>query len=465
MELLAYQHDHVKKLQHILKRSWFAFDFSLLGLGKTYTSAFIAKDYDHVIVIAPLSVTTKWKQLKEDFKMTFVKHVGTFQSLRGKTFPYLSNLEPTAKLEKLFKEKKKVLLIIDEIQNLKNKSNQFLAAKTLIHEICQHGHQCKFLGLSASPFDKISHIEQLINLLGLNEENSCTMFPQVNLLQNKLMRHQHDKHLNNVFNTFVKELMPNFVSKMPITARDQKLHIYNAIYPLAGKNVHKNKIKLETNIKKMDELRLRSTREKNGGSGIQNLMKLNIYLHEIERAKVETMADTAHNNLLAFPNTKVVIMLNYTDDIEHAEKLLKEYNPLVITGKTSGKKRRTLLGLFQQHNTSHRLLIGNMKVLSTGIDLDDTHGDFPRFCIVSPNYNYLDLYQLNHRFLRAFTKSDSTIHYFFIEGHSEKRLLNNIARKKDVLKRLASDQVQAGIKLPGDFPVLHVKKNFWDIFF
>ena len=63
------QREHVAALEEILTRSPFAFDFSMLGTGKTYTSTQIAMDMrmSHVVVIAPVSVLPKWRAMQRDF--------------------------------------------------------------------------------------------------------------------------------------------------------------------------------------------------------------------------------------------------------------------------------------------------------------------------------------------------------------------------------------------------------------
>lgn len=462
IELLDYQKGHVHELRQVLKHSWFAFDFSLLGLGKTYTSAKISEDYDHVIVIAPLSVAQKWIQLKKDYHLENVKYIGTYQSMRGENFPYLKfdkengKFTPTEKLIHLA-QTQKLLVVIDEVQNIKNKSLQNQAAKALVGPICNLSpKRSKFLGLSASPLDKDSHVQQLYNFLGFNEKEMCngnTEYPLVSQTIREINIAKDANFFAKIFGNFQGDFKKRFVRRMPIQERNVHLNIFNAYYPIVGPD---NAVALGQAMNRFNDLLLGRPGE---NPNPKKLAMLSVIMHSIESAKIDTIVKAVKDRFKEKESEKIVVMVNYTDSVRKLEQDLEMFKPLTLTGSVTGPKRHEILKKFQEHNSTHKLLVGNLKVLSTGIDLDDTDGKFPRFCIVSPNYNYLDLYQLNHRFLRAFTKSDSEIHYFFIHGTPEKRLLANIARKKGILAKVADDQVMAKVKLPGDFPDLYVDDN------
>jgi hypothetical protein len=101
-------------------------------------------------------------------------------------------------------------------------------------------------------------------------------------------------------------------------------------------------------------------------------------------------------------------------------------------------------------------LIGNFSVISTGIDLDDKDGHFPRVCLASPNYSTISIYQLGHRFLRGKeTRSDTDIYMVYTDTPGERRITESLMRKGNVMKEVLSDQVAAGITFPSDYATVY----------
>ena len=186
--------------------------------------------------------------------------------------------------------------------------------------------------------------------------------------------------------------------------------------------------------------------------GVMNELNcITIALKAIETAKVKTFIRIAKQKLLTNPTMKVVVCVNYTDNLLAIASGLSEFNPMILNGSTTLLQRVSVIERFQSTNLSHRLLVGNVQVCSTGIDLDDKNGNYPRFALVSPNYNTITLYQLGHRFQRADTKSDATIHFVFGFGSDEVPILNSLARKSTVMKETTKEQVEAGVVYPGDY--------------
>jgi hypothetical protein len=173
-------------------------------------------------------------------------------------------------------------------------------------------------------------------------------------------------------------------------------------------------------------------------------------LIEIEKAKLTTLARITREQLFNV-NCKVVICLNYIDNIKFLENELKEFKPLIIYGNVTKNKREEYRLLFQEPNNNYRLLISNLACSSAGLDLDDKDGNFPRFCIINPNYSTIDLYQIGHRFHRADTKSNSTIHFIYTKSACELHVLNSLAKKSEIMKEVVKEQYENGIEFPCDF--------------
>lgn len=145
--------------------------------------------------------------------------------------------------------------------------------------------------------------------------------------------------------------------------------------------------------------------------------------------------------------------MNYTDSLEELAETLAEFHPLVLQGKTTFKRRQDILKKFQAFSTEHRLLIANFSVICAGIDLDDKHGEFPRVCLASPNYNTIAIYQLGHRFLRGLETQSSTQIFMVYSGLGRERCITeSLMRKGNVMKEVLADQVEAGAAtFPSDY--------------
>ena len=580
--LYPYQVDHVKRLKNILSWSPFALDFSMLGTGKTYTSSYIALDpeysFKHVIVIAPVSVNIKWNDMKDKYNIPII-HSLSFngvRSVKGKQPKHglLHRRDYTVKITDIENNKEEeihkvefsitesysqlvkegLLLIMDEIQNVKNITSQFQACQTLIKGIVDSHSTSKILLLSGSPVDKKEQVINLFKTLCICKQNELAFFNPnlrelrlkgmndildyaVNLYRyknkeppmplNEISRKESDGKcficlrgierngmsyrcihkfhseciyhwkeigknrcpqcrmpLSRIINTredklkyrsiedirkhcyelFQDILKPHLSSSMvpSETNTDSTLYKYNSNFHIL--NSYDNRL-LTQSVQKLSMACGYNSKTKtidfslstSGGFGknkiLAALAAVNSALRDIERAKIRTIARITKQTLTSKENekAKVVICVNYTQSIFDLVSLLKEFSPLILHGQTSMKARKLAIENFQEGNSNYRLLIGNLQVCSTGIDLDDKYGQFPRIVYANPNYNTITLYQLGHRFQRADTKSDAIIHFVFGKHAEETSILNCLARKSKVMKQTTEEQVNAGVVFPGDY--------------
>jgi hypothetical protein len=194
-----------------------------------------------------------------------------------------------------------------------------------------------------------------------------------------------------------------------------------------------------------------------GGNGEQ-MAGVTRAMQVIETGKIQLFARVARQ-ALETPTCKVVIAVNYSDTISDLKDLLLDFDPLLLVGSTTEIGRKKVLEQFQAPNTENRLLLCNQSVASTGIDLDDKVGGFPRMCLVSPNYSTITSYQLGHRFQRLDTKSDADVHFVFAkrpevtreasEDIIELKVLHALSRKSQIMRETTGE---SGIVFPGDHP-------------
>ena len=176
-------------------------------------------------------------------------------------------------------------------------------------------------------------------------------------------------------------------------------------------------------------------------------------LKMIETAKVPLFIRKAYETLTSIPNSKVCIFVNYLDNLDEIANALSGFGPIIMNGSVDKKKRQELINMFQEQNLKHRLYISILSVSASGIDLDDQSpgGLYPRYAFASPGFKIDELHQLTRRFYRANTQSSTTFRFVYAKGFEEVGLLNNLARKTNVMKETLEKQVAGGVKFPGEY--------------
>jgi len=563
LELYPYQITHKKALDSILTDSPFAFDFSMLGTGKTYTTSAFMQDnrFKHLISITPVSVKSKWKMMNKDHGIQIDKSI-SYCELRSVKFKQPKHgllirrdfMDPFKRADGTDSERECVeykcsteyldmvndglLLVIDEIQNIKNINNQLEACKELMRPIVegffkerylmpidekivkiqkqiadfkdQTCNSClnkkeqlvklneqratlmanpgksRILLLSGSPIDKKQQVIHLYRALHIMESDRLSAFnPQTWNTVWKGMAEIQQYFIDNWGGDAVNDVSFSFpfgepgeteleeycyrlfqrIMKKKISSSmnppQQKSTIFkrNAFYALAQDANDGDNNDVELLVKGVELLGKSTNFNKvlhtvnfsnHGVEGLQGVIRA---LTMIETAKIGLFVRVAQGALENNSNQKVVICVNYTETINDLMELLESYAPLRLDGGMNAKQRGQVIKTFQEPNTTKRLLIGNLSVCSTGIDLDDQDGNFPRLCLASPNYSTITLYQLSHRFQRANTKSDSTIHFVFCKEAAELNILNALAKKSNVMKEITDEQVDYGVVFPGDYDI------------
>jgi len=559
IHLYPYQIDHKLKIDNIFKKSPFVFDFSMLGTGKTYTTSYIYSEnldgrFKHLISIAPVSVKSKWKYMEKEHGINLRQSI-SYCELRSVKFKQPKHgllnrrdfMKPVHHEDGTTTEKEcveykcskdylklvneGVLLVIDEIQNIKNISNQLDACQELMRPIiegfykkqlvplekqisdieqqiqnfkdktCQTCclkikqlellHEKRFelinnpgnsriILLSGSPIDKKKQVIHFYRALGIIESERLTVFNPQNFdviwkgmaeIEDYFINHWGIQEVENIksqfifgkprpheleeycyllFNKIMKKQICNSMNPPPQTT---KIYKRNAFYTLGIEHEVELLMKGVELLRKATRFNHTTNTIDFGHNGMETIQGVIRALTMIETSKISLFVRIAQTALEENPNQKVVICVNYTETVNDLMELLIQYNPLRMDGSQSDVQRGIVIDLFQQHNNSHRLLIGNLSVCSTGIDLDDQHGSYPRLCIVSPNYSTITLYQLSHRFQRANTKSNSTIHFVFCKESAELPILNALAKKSNVMKEITEEQVDYGIVFPGDYEI------------
>lgn len=502
----------VQSLIEILKKNVCAFDMSMMGAGKTYVSSEVAIrfGFKKVIVVCPASVVGKWREMKTNYGLN-LEEVLSYEALRsvqdhqpshGLLIRYdetvgediekkkskmlektgilnielrrRTRFEPTEKLKKLVSEG--CLFIFDEAQKVKNRNAAWFATKTIAETLIGIAGKSRFLMLSGTPIDKEEHALNIMSMMGFIRSTKLynTEDGDIVLIGAKELLLFCEK----VNREATKETLDEF----PIRRKEDVVHLCYKLFQNVIKKYMTSSIKVPENEKvkldvkngyyKLDDV-VAMTRLRNAIDSIQSTLRKRIYrkaggtvfntkiqklgavikqLEFIEGVKIPVFVRLAREKLEENPNAKVCIFVNYNHSIDALMNDLAEYNPIKFNGSVNKELRQTLINKFQEPNNNYRLFIGNVATSATGIDLDDKYGKFPRYAFASSNFNILDLFQLTRRIYRIDTQSNAVFRFVFIKNATEVSVLNNLARKSNILKETLDVQRESGIVFPGDFP-------------
>ncbi len=493
-ELFSEQIDHVQNIEKIFSRYKYALDLSNLGTGKTYTGCYLAlkSKCKNILVISPKCVEEKWKEVAKLFNLNI--EVITYNSFRSITncqpkHGYLTREDTTVEVKSRYgysneqkktdfsatdklskKVKEGMFVIVDEFQNVKNMSDQTKACMEVVNTILHFKKSSsRILLISGSPFDKKEQIVSFYRLIKVMKFNQVIMHnPRTLIIEWKGMAEifsfckEIDSKLSErlmpntlmsigvchdaIYKSFQEIVKPVISSCMIGKINDYSVNVEEAHYHM----VEQNRIKPLRNA--IVDLRAITQVDPTTGKMAPDAWSaIGGYLRKIELIKIVIFIRIIKQELM-FSNKKIVVCFNFTDSIFEVANYFSQYKPLILNGSVNSKKRHDIINKFSQNNDDYRLLIGNLQVCSTGIDLDDKFGSRKRFALVSPTYNSQNIYQFGHRFDRTNTKSQADVHLIFCKEASEIKILNALSKKGTIMKETTPDHSKNGTKFPGEYP-------------
>jgi hypothetical protein len=492
IELLPNQTLHVERIHSMLDTQHFAFDLSMMGSGKTYTSSKLGhlRKFQSLIVICPASVVPKWQTMKAKYPSLNFVAIMSFQTLRSTKLhqpahgllyrreisSHVAEFQPTPKYLEYVEQG--TLVIVDEIQNIKNVSLQMFAVQALTKEIMFKplDSKSKLLLLSASPIDKTNQAVEIFRGMGVLQRSLVQYNPAIasvvwtgmrdiltfcNILNAEAARQVMPKqYYESTYDSYVYRLFQGVIIKhcssaMPPPLNPAKLIKANAYYEIddAGEEILKRGMHVLTTVTQFNGSSVHW-----GADAAQRISSIARALQVIETGKISLFTRIARQHLEQVPQSKVVIAVNYCDTLKDLVQNLQDFNPITLEGSMSAKARASTLDKFATASSEHRLLICNQSVASTGIDLDDKHGQFPRLCLVSPSYSSIIAFQLGHRFMRMDTRSDAVVHFVFALRKSktpkecgdiiELRVLDALSKKTTVMRETSGMELE--VQYPGE---------------
>jgi hypothetical protein len=509
--LLPHQEPHVARLIRILGSSPFALDLSSLGSGKTFAAGAVCRrlGLQGVVVVAPVSVQTKWEQMRVVHGLPLlanlsycgikgvkgqprpkhgllVRHDLVEEDGRGQTVRTVE-FEVSDAFRALLRAG--VLLVVDEMQHVKNLSVQFCACQAMVRAVVQAweesaqplaARRSRVLLLSGSPIDKQDQAVRLLRTLNICRHEELKRYDpvrhavvwtgmedvrsycaEIDSRTTRDLVFWHDADLRHLCYLLFQKVIKPAVSASMVAPRlsHGEMTCFNAFYsvrdPADLHRLQQGLVALESAVFLDADGEVDYAARGRAGGSMATISAIGRALHAIETAKVSTFLRVAREHAAAVATSKVAICLNYTAPLQAIRRALEAdgHRVLVLDGGVPMHERTEVLRRFQAPDTTWRFLVGNLGVCSTGIDLDDKHGGFPRFALVSPNYSPMTLFQLGHRFSRADTKSPSVVHMLYAHGAHETRILDALARKGSIMKETTPEQVtHGGVVFPGEYP-------------
>lgn len=474
--LQAHQIEHFERIRSILQRDFAYMDTSDMGCGKTFATMATALYYGlSIVLVSPKGVVNTWKKECNKYGVDLAVSL-TYQSLCGKKNKPLKNglldkiddaYVTTAKFDKLIQ--KGILLVFDEVHNLKNDNNQLSSALALVRKIIDTNCGSRIAALSATPFDKIECAESILKVLGIIKSDRLLHYD----LGSDTYEYLGIKELLDKCRTINKDLTDNLEKQYRITAGraqylcyklykdvlkgyissamdspkiDAEKDALNGYYYMSKSNA--NKLKQAISYLKRQTKYDENTNQINM-SGI-SWGALSVALKIVEASKLEIFARLAKDQLAKDPKSKVIIYLNFIENMGLMCKLLSEYKPLLLSGKVASNAREVIMEKFQRPTDEYRIIIAHPKVGGVGISLDDRDGNWPRYMYVSPSYKFIELHQATGRIYRTSTKSKATIRFVYSnEGVSETCILNSLCKKAEVSRSVLDNG--HNILFPGEY--------------
>lgn len=505
ISLFPNQTEHYNSIKGLLETENFYIDCSLMGSGKTYIATKLAIDLNLAIfVVCPKSMVENWKSICKEYSVK-LRGVVTYQSLRGVSkskklnHPFLTKhtigedskkvvYQATDKFKRYVR--KGLLLIFDEIQYIKNPNLQLDSCIELARTVYKYSPSYKpgpsgapsafpaplapsglarALGskvglISATPFDKEKHCFSILKLTDITFEDNLFEGGEFGRNMNltglkdiikKCEKINYSKTMSSTFSFYNSKIATKSCFRLfssvikPKFTFIMKAPNYNFSSKIMNGHYHINDPRLFEELRDtVDNFRAFYSERKNSKDEMaKSMAMISTFMMNIEKIKVTIMYRLIKSKLKENKNGKVIAYVNYHSSIDYLVTKFREYKPLVLHGGVKNEDRKIINEKFQEHNNSHRLLIGNTKVGGIGLSLHDTHGGFPRTMYIIPTYSILDMHQASGRVCRQGVKSNSNV-YFIYTSVLEKSIINSLAKKTKVLKGITEEK----ILYPSDYP-------------
>ena len=434
--LLEPQLPHVKKLIDSLYINGFAVDLSSTGVGKTYCACAIAREMTvPFVVIAPKAVLPAWRRVLDSFGLIATLLInyekigrGNTDYMKWKKLPDPSSRNSTETVEMPeFKFPPHCLVILDEGHKCKAKgsSNAWMLIalalqgyKTLVCsatlatsplEMRAVGYLCKLHKLHDFNSFCRAHGAEWVGRYGALNYNATS--PQAR--EAMILLHNY---------LFFELKCASRLTVEDMGATFPETQIIAEAYDM-GENGNKIKDVYDEMEAELDRLAEISENYQ------EHIFAVLIAARrKVETLKIPLFVERIED--LYDEGKSVVIFVNFTDTVNSIfEKLRKDLKQSVtfVVGGQSPAERQFCIDDFQ--SDKKRIIICNIAAGSTGINLHDLNGVFPRATLISPTWSAVNLRQCLGRVWRQNGLSKSIQFIIYAANCIEEEICRNVQFK------------------------------------
>jgi hypothetical protein len=352
-----------------------------------------------------------------------------------------------------------LIIAFDEMHNIKNKSMQFEACRSLIIACLRaSNNKSRIAFLSGTPFDKREHALNILRLIGFIRQQKLNSVGNNGIIlqgANDLLKicerldysttqrifsasqPRSNKDVQDLcYQLFVGVIKPCIISKMPRPKIPAELDVANGYYRMGQDE--ENRLQIAVNqLSNVSHFRPESgdydSKAANQGAIMSQLQQIEILKVPIlVRLTIEKLTENAYN--------KVVIYITFHETVRLLLQNLAQFAPMVVNGEVSKQTVRDQIFYNFQTSPNHRLLIMALRAGAESISLADKDGRFPRTMFIVPNHELLRLLQAVYRIYRIGTRSKATVRFIFGQkSFVEHSILQAIIKKKTVLHDVIGD--------------------------
>jgi len=430
-------------------------DTSIPGTGKSDTSLWIAQVMNYYpLIIHENGLGDHWNTVakRRSCDCTFVTYTRLSLGLtsiikrddKGKYSATLNLYEQFGN--------RNILLILDEADNIKNKSGKNKSVDCLINAL-KYNSNNKILVLSATLLDKKEHVYNMCKALGFikscNVQEGIKDFIDSLGLDDKekesitnLEKSTPRKMYNNfVYDLFVKIYKPKMMVAMDIPNYGYNIKLQNSFYNLNDKESHHCKLY----INKIEEGYDKVMKKYDSIEGWNIIHEAYKGLHKVKSDMIIRIAKRILDKDIL---SKVIIVHQFTDPLLYTNNELKDYGSHLYYGKS--KNRHDIINNFN-NNDKNRVLVANIKVVAKGLSLHDTIGNRKRTMLILPTYYAILMHQVSHRIYRRGLRSDASVEYIYCNiFKQELDILNSLCEKSSVMRDMVHENVSI-VKYPGEY--------------